>query len=107
MITRRIVTRLLATATVVSAMTLTVLSGTASAQVSPRIGEAESPTLVAADVDAHAATGFRSTAFGAVDVTVRTRAGTDQPPGPSAPAWITGLRAAGWKLSQVVRLLRE
>lgn len=107
MITRRIVTRLLATATVVSAMTLTVLSGTASAQVSPRIDEAESPTLAAVGVAAHAATGSHSTGFGAVDVTVRTRAGTDQPPDPATPAWITGLRAAGWQLSQVVRLLRR
>lgn len=106
MITRRIVSRLLATATVVSAMTLTALSGTASAQVSPRTGEAESPTLVAADVDAHAATGFRSTAFGAVVVTVRTRASTDEPPDLVTPGWITGLHTAGRQMAQVVRLLR-
>ncbi|MEU3648757.1 hypothetical protein AB0E59_35655 [Lentzea sp. NPDC034063] len=104
MIARRIVTRLLATATVVSAMTLTVLSGTTSAQVSPRTGGAESPTLVAVAVDAHAATGLHATGFGAVDVTVRTRAGTDQP---LSPAWITGLRTAGLQFSRAVRLLRR
>ncbi|WP_439659541.1 hypothetical protein ACSHWB_45440 [Lentzea sp. HUAS TT2] len=106
MITRRIVTRLLATATVVSAMTLTVPSGTASVQVSPHTGGAESPTLVAVAVGAHVATGLHSTGFGAVDVTVRTRAGTDQPPGPATPAWLTGLRTAGLQFSRAVRLLR-
>lgn len=97
MITHRIATRLLATATVVSAMTLTVLSGTASAQVSPRTAEAGSPTLVAADVDAHAAIGF-----GAVDVTIRIRAGTDRLP---VPGWIASLRAAGRQFAQGARLL--
>ncbi|MDX8140532.1 MULTISPECIES: hypothetical protein [Lentzea] len=101
MITRRIVTRLLATATVVSAMTLTVLSGTASALVSPHIGGAGSPTLAAADVDAHAVT-----EFGAVDVAVRTRAGTDQPPSRAIPGWIADLRSTGVQVSQAVRLLR-
>lgn len=100
MITRRIVTRLLATATVVSAMTLTVLSGTASAQVSPRTSAAGSPTLDAADADAHVATGFA-----AVDVAARTRAGTDRPPGTTAPGWIASLRTAGWQFAQVARLL--
>lgn len=60
-------------------------------------GEAGSPTLVAADVDAHAATGF-----GAVDVTARIRAGTDRLP---VPGWIASLRAAGWQFSQAARLL--
>lgn len=101
MITRRIVARLLATATVVSAMALTVLSGSASTQVSPRIGGAGSPTLVAADADAHAVA-----EFGAVDVAVRTRAGTDQPPGRAVPGWIADLRSTGLQLSQAVRLLR-
>ncbi|KOV81822.1 hypothetical protein [Nocardia sp. NRRL S-836] len=106
MITRRIVTRLLATATVVSAMTLTVPSGTSSAQLCPRTDAAGSPTPGAAGVDAHAATAVGSTGFGAVDVTVRTRAGTDQPPGPPAPAWISGLRTAGRQVAHVVRLRR-
>lgn len=92
-----ILPRLLASATVVAAMTLTAAPGTAFAQVHPRSGGPASQIRLPADADA--TTGLAE--FPAdTSATARTRTAR-------APNWITGARRLGEAVARAAALVRD